>query len=663
MPVTELGSHKGFLFDLDGVVYRGSKPIEPAIRFIQAIRTWPHMFLTNNSSISPLAVVGRLRSLGLKHVTRDCVLTSAQATALWLGRGTRRFSYFAIGGTGIQRALESAGTANPEAPDYVVVGEGRGLNYATLTRAINILDHGQARLIGTNEDASLDDTVNGRRRILPGGGALITPFAVAAAVQPLFIGKPNRIMYLTALRRLRLRPKDCCMVGDRPDTDILGAAQVGLRTVLVRTGRFGPRKPLREEWPRANFDVGSLADITPADVFSGWDSPYIHALEVRDGEPRLGRLFEHGHAEEAYVPQATVFVALMDRSGRIYLQHRSKAKRSYPDRKTISASGHVDPGETFEEAAVREMGEELGIHIRQADLQRVGCFTGERHCGPVFLVRSRGVPKPNPTEVDPEQSGFVSPGELARLLRDPTRFSPAGRRALLVVLETLGRRQAGVDRRVASSRSGRPARMGTRRPGVLIGIDFDGTLADTGAAKQEWALQHCGLAVVRGHCCRSGMLSEGMAPGDYSRMLRVACDREHTLRAEPCYGAADAVRELSRYATLCLVTDRGVFGGWLKWCWQWLEKQGLSGFFRRNALSTEHSARGRRGPTKGELCSRQGIDLLVDDDPASLVGLGRTVGIMYDREGDMAIPRHGKVLKARTWEEVLRLCRMRLRLR
>jgi len=92
----------------------------------------------------------------------------------------------------LREALRQHGIEDATEPDYAIVGEGQGLTYETLTLGINRLVFGQAKLIGTNPDPVLDGTWNGQDIVLPGGGALIAPFAAATGVEPLFIGKPER---------------------------------------------------------------------------------------------------------------------------------------------------------------------------------------------------------------------------------------------------------------------------------------------------------------------------------------------------------------------------------------------------------------------------------------------------------------------------------------
>jgi len=161
----------------------------------------------------------------------------------------------------------------------------------------------------------------------------------------------------------------------------------------------------------------------------------VYLLRKVDGGVSMGDLVDHRYADETVgVEQACVYIALVDPTGRIYIQHRAASKRLWPGRKTISASGHVDPGETFAQAAVREVREELGIELSEEDLHPVGFFTGLSHGGPVYEARSGRPPRPNPQELDADRSRFLSLSEVRKLLADPDAFTPAGARALQVWL-------------------------------------------------------------------------------------------------------------------------------------------------------------------------------------------------------------------------------------
>lgn len=251
-------SLKAILLDMDGVLYHGEQALPGAAAFLEAIAGIPHLFITNNPILPPQAVVARLRHLGLPAYDPADVLTSAQATARWLAREKPGFRYFAVGAAGLQQALAAVGTADAGQADFVVIGEGPGLEYESLTTGINLLIKGGARLVATNPDTTVDASRDGGHLILPGGGALVAPFAMASGQQPVVIGKPNPLLYEMAMARLGVCAGECLMVGDRPDTDIAGAARLGMHTALVRTGRFAPGEAWPAALPKAEIDVGDL---------------------------------------------------------------------------------------------------------------------------------------------------------------------------------------------------------------------------------------------------------------------------------------------------------------------------------------------------------------------------------------------------------------------
>ncbi len=256
----------GFLIDMDGVVYRGDEAIPEAISFLEMIRDYPYLFLTNNSSTTPQAVLDGLVRLGIRHCGIENILTSAMATASYLQQVTPGFTYYAVGGPGLHAALAEYGTADEDAPDYVVVGEGEGLDYHAVTMGITMLLRGRSKLIGTNPDVNLDGTYNGRPAVLPGCGALIAPFQVGSGKEPLFVGKPSQVMYQQGLNALGRKPGEVFMIGDRPETDIKGAAQIGIRTILVTTGRFKRDDPYPGVTPKPDLIVNSLAELDMAQL-------------------------------------------------------------------------------------------------------------------------------------------------------------------------------------------------------------------------------------------------------------------------------------------------------------------------------------------------------------------------------------------------------------
>lgn len=261
--MSALTSHTALLIDMDGVLFHGNRALPGAAALLAAIADRRHCFVTNNPIRSPLAIVEHFSALGLPRPLPAQIVTSAEATAQWLAAQIPGFRYFAIGAPGLDEALSAYGDADPDAADVVVVGEGPGIDYATLTTAINLILRRCARLVCTNPDHNVDATIDGQHRVLPGGGALVAPIAVATGVEPTFIGKPNPLLYEIAMARLGVGPGDCVMIGDRPDTDIAGAHALGMRSALVRSGRFAPNASL-PEGVRPDWDFEALMQLIEA---------------------------------------------------------------------------------------------------------------------------------------------------------------------------------------------------------------------------------------------------------------------------------------------------------------------------------------------------------------------------------------------------------------
>lgn len=252
---------KALLLDMDGVLYHGEQVLPHALTFMHAVANIPHLFLSNNPIRPPEAVADRLQRIGFERPPAEHILTSAIATARHLAQRKSGFRYYAIGAPGLDAALSRLGEAATEDVDFVVVGEGPGLDFDSLTLGINLIIKQGATLISTNPDASVDAHVDGEHRVLPGGGALVAPFEVATGRKAETIGKPRPLLYRMALGQLGCQPQDCVMIGDRVDTDVAGAQALGIPTALVRTGRFAPGDPWPAGQARADWDVTGLDEL------------------------------------------------------------------------------------------------------------------------------------------------------------------------------------------------------------------------------------------------------------------------------------------------------------------------------------------------------------------------------------------------------------------
>ena len=229
----DFSEKKGFICDMDGVIYHGNKVLPGVSEFVQ----WLHeekkeyLFLTNNSGYTPKELKQKLARMGL-DVSEDHFYTSALATAAFLKNQAPGCSAYVIGEAGLYNALYEAGiTMNDVNPDYVVLGEGKSYSLDTITKATNLVLNG-AKLIGANSDVS-GPVENG---ISPACGALVAPIEIATGKKAYFCGKPNPLMMRTGLRLLGCHSEEAVIVGDRMDTDIVAGTESGVSTVLVLSG-------------------------------------------------------------------------------------------------------------------------------------------------------------------------------------------------------------------------------------------------------------------------------------------------------------------------------------------------------------------------------------------------------------------------------------------
>lgn len=248
---------RGFLIDMDGVMYRGKELIGGADRFINELRdnNVPFLFLTNNSQRTRRDVATRLRRMGMP-VEESHIFTCAMATARFLAQQKPHGTAYVIGEGGLLQALHHNGYSIVDHdPDYVVVGEGRAFNFEMIETAVRMIMAG-AKLVATNPDPNCP-THFGLR---PGCGAIVAMLETATGRKAFSVGKPSPVMMRMARNELGLGTSQTVMIGDTMETDILGGVQMGYQTILVLSG--GTRG---DEVPHYAFQpdviLNSVADL------------------------------------------------------------------------------------------------------------------------------------------------------------------------------------------------------------------------------------------------------------------------------------------------------------------------------------------------------------------------------------------------------------------
>ena len=274
----------GFLIDMDGVIYRGTQLLPGAERFIAVLRDRgiPFLFLTNNSQRTRRDVVTKLQRMGIEVEERH-VFTCAMATARFLARQKPGGTAFVIGEGGLMTALHQNGySIVDKSPDYVVVGEGRSLNFEMVEQALQMILDG-AKLVATNLDPTCP-TQNGTR---PGCGAIVAMLEAAAGVRAFSVGKPSPVMLRAAHKELELTTDQTIVIGDTMETDILGGVQLGYKTVLVLSGGTS-----LADLPRFAYSpdliVDSVADLVPPRLDALWESTPPKPLAARETQDAGG---------------------------------------------------------------------------------------------------------------------------------------------------------------------------------------------------------------------------------------------------------------------------------------------------------------------------------------------------------------------------------------
>ena len=248
-----------WLTDMDGVLVHDELPVPGAVellnRWVDTSRRF--LVLTNNSTYIPRDLAAWLACSGLP-VPEENLWTSAMATGAFLAGQRGDKTAFVIGEAGLTTALHEAGFVMTETdPAYVVIGETRTYSFEAITKAIRLINDG-ARFIVTNPDT----TGPSPSGLLPATGAVAAMITAATNRQPYVVGKPNPMMFRSAMNRIQAHSETTAMIGDRMDTDIVAGMEAGLLTVLVLSGVTS--EPEIEVYPyRPDQVYGSVADLVP----------------------------------------------------------------------------------------------------------------------------------------------------------------------------------------------------------------------------------------------------------------------------------------------------------------------------------------------------------------------------------------------------------------
>lgn len=262
----------GLIIDMDGVLWHGNQPMAGLQDFFKTLRdlSMPFILATNNASLTQQQYRDKLAAMGVV-INDNEVLTSSMATAKFLRENlpADKRRVFVIGEDGLKQPLLEQGfiltdlyqVNQPakgiagEGADIVVSGLDRQLTWDKLaTATLNI--RAGALFYATNADTTLPTELG---EVIGNGGTLAA-LEAATGVKPVSIGKPEPILYQQALSILGTNEANTIAIGDRLNTDILGAVNAGIRSIMVLTG------------------VSSLTDLEQVDYQPTWVMNDIKAV-------------------------------------------------------------------------------------------------------------------------------------------------------------------------------------------------------------------------------------------------------------------------------------------------------------------------------------------------------------------------------------------------
>ena len=238
----------GLIIDMDGVLWHGNDPIEGLVEFFSTLDelSIPYVLATNNASLTQQQYVDKLAKMNVS-VPLKAILTSSMATVGYLLKHlpTDKRRVFVIGEDGLRQPLIEQGfilTDNyqvnqlekgitDQGADIVVSGLDRYLTWDKLATATLNINAGAA-FYATNADTSLPTELGD----VIGNGGILAALEAVTGVKAISIGKPEPILYQQALALLGTDTTNTIAIGDRLNTDILGAVNTGLRSIMVLTG-------------------------------------------------------------------------------------------------------------------------------------------------------------------------------------------------------------------------------------------------------------------------------------------------------------------------------------------------------------------------------------------------------------------------------------------
>ena len=224
---------KGFLLDIDGVLYVGNEVIEGAIETVNYLKqNYEVAFITNTTTKTRKMIADKLKKFGF-NVEEDEIFSALEAVKQFLISQNK--GAFLLLKDDVKSEFKGI-PANPV--DFVVVGDAReNFTYENMNKAFRLLFNG-AELIAAAKNKYFKD-LDGELSL--DCGAYVVGLEYATDKEAILIGKPNKDFFHLAVKKLGLSPEEVAVIGDDIESDVQGAIDAGLKGILVKTGKFTPK--------------------------------------------------------------------------------------------------------------------------------------------------------------------------------------------------------------------------------------------------------------------------------------------------------------------------------------------------------------------------------------------------------------------------------------
>jgi HAD superfamily hydrolase (TIGR01450 family) len=256
-----ISKYDSLLLDLDGVVYEGQAAIDGAVEAVHAAQAIPMRvgYVTNNSSRRPETICEQLAGFGINSLPSDVISSGQTGVEILATMVPPGANILVVGGEGLRKRVVDGGfrlvESSNDAPAAVIQGFAPDVAWRDLAEAAFSIQRG-AKWVATNQDWTLPQ----ERGLAPGNGTLVSAVHTAVGILPIVAGKPEPAIFKTA--QDHFASKKPLFVGDRIDTDIVGANRASMDSALALTG-VSTRKELLGIGPegRPTYILGNLSEL------------------------------------------------------------------------------------------------------------------------------------------------------------------------------------------------------------------------------------------------------------------------------------------------------------------------------------------------------------------------------------------------------------------